>query len=207
MSKINKILIATHNPAKKQEIAKYLKKYLKKKIDLITLDQLKIKAEPEENGKTIRENSIIKARFYAGLSHLPTLADDGGFFIPFLNGAPGVLSSRWLGKKASDQELIDHTLLKMNGVFYEKRYAYLDLSLCFFDPKSETVFLESEKIEGYIANKPCRKQIPGFPYRAIFIEKKFNKYYDDLTDDEHESVNHRLKAIKRLTKNISLLLV
>ena len=82
------------------------------------------------------------------------------------------------------------------------RKAYLEACLCYYDPQSNATIFETEKILGHISEVPVPKIIPGFPYRALLVVDKFNKYYDELTEDEHQQVNHRLKALKRLTKGI-----
>lgn len=200
--KMKKILIATTNKAKLEEIKNGLKPLLKQKIKLLTLTDVGVEEKPEESGKTFCENAKIKAKFYAKKTNLPTLADDGGLLIPFLKNEPGVRSRRWLGYEASDEELINYTLERLKNVPKEKRTAYLQVCLCFFDPKTKKIFFEEEKIEGFIAKKPSGKKTFGYPFRALFIVKKFNKYYNELTKKEHQQINHRLIALNRLTKKI-----
>lgn len=203
---MKKILIATHNKAKFLEIKKGLKKYLKVPIDIIELDDLKISSEPEESGKTFEENAKIKIQFYAQLTKLPIIADDAGLVIPFLNNEPGVKSRRWLGIKSTDDELIDHTLSHLRGEIWANRTAYLEVFLCFFNPKTSDINCVCEKIKGHIALKPSEKRTEGYPYRALFVVDKFNKYFDELTEEEHDEVNHRLKAIKKVVKKIESLI-
>src|SRR3989344_1944210 len=113
---MNKLLLATHNPAKIRELKLGLQELKKSGIKLVTLKSLKIRSKPRETGKTFRENAVIKARYYANLSRLPTVADDGGLRIPFLRNEPGVRSRRWLGFEASDEQLINYTLSQLKGV-------------------------------------------------------------------------------------------
>jgi XTP/dITP diphosphohydrolase len=202
--KMKKILIATTNKAKLKEIKNGLKPLLKQKIKLITLTDVGVEEKPEESGETFCENAKIKAKFYAQKTGLPTLADDGGLLIPFLNNEPGVRSRRWLGYEASDEELINYTLERLKNVPKEKRTAYLQVCLCFFDPKTKKIFFEEEKIEGFIAKKPSGRKTFGYPFRALFIVKKFNKYYDELNKEEHQQINHRLAALKKLIKKIKI---
>lgn len=197
-----KILIATHNPAKLAELKRGLSKLEKKGIGLVSLDNLSISAEPHETGETFQENSLLKAQYYANLSKMPTISDDGGLGIDILNGKPGVKSRRWPGYEASDEELIRYTLLHLRGVTRPNRTANLETYITFYDPKTGIVFSENEKVEGCIAEIPSKKRLEGYPFRALFIVKKFNKYYDELTEKEHEEINHRLKALKRLAIKI-----
>ena len=92
--KILKLLIGSNNQGKIKEI----RDLLPKKIDLYTPKQLSLKS-PLENGKSFKENSMIKARFFSKKSKMICLADDSGLEIDILNGAPGIYSARWGGKK------------------------------------------------------------------------------------------------------------
>jgi len=201
---MKKILIATTNKAKLEEIKNGLKSLLKQKINLLTLTDVGVEEKPEEKGKTFCENAKIKAKFFAKKTNLPTLADDSGLIIPYLNNEPGVKSRRWLGYEATDQELINYTLERLKNTPQEKRKAYLQVCLCFFDPLSQKIFFEEEKIEGFIAEKQIEKVTFGYPFRSLFIVKKFNKYYDELTEKEHQQINHRLIALKKLIKKINI---
>lgn len=196
-----KLLIATHNPAKKNELTKWFHELLPS-TEIVSLDELGITDEPEETGKTFAENSLLKAKYYADKSGLPAIADDGGIEIDALNGAPGVLSSRWLGYKATDQELIDGTLKKLEGVPPQKRTARLTICLTYYDPKTKKALSETESIEGYITEQPDKTFEHGFPYRAIMKITQYNKFYHQLTPQEHDVINHRKKAVKRLIQKL-----
>lgn len=199
---MRRILLGTHNIAKIKELTHGLKPLIDKGIKIVTLNDLNINEEPKETGNTIEENSLLKAKFYARISNLPTIADDGGIFIDALNGEPGIKSNRWLGEKSTDRELIEYTLKKLKGIPFENRTARFTIRLTFYDPLNKKSFSKLGHIEGYIAEKTTSNWSPGFPYRALFIVKKFNKYYDELTEKEHTQVNHRLIAINRLIKNL-----
>jgi XTP/dITP diphosphohydrolase len=200
---MKKLLIATTNLAKLEELKIGLKELKKQGIEVLILNDVKVgENKPEETGKTFRENAFIKAKYYAELTHLPVLSDDGGLIIPHLNNEPGVKSRRWLGYDATDEELIKYTLSRLQHCTGLKRTAYLETCLCFYDPQIKKSIYETEKIKGYIANKTSGKPTNGYPYRALFIINEFNKYYDELTEVEHHEVNHRLIALKRLTKRM-----
>jgi XTP/dITP diphosphohydrolase len=203
---VKKILIATGNPGKFNEIIFGLKPQINKGLKVFSLKDLKIKEKVEETGKTFQENSLLKAKFYSELSNLPTIGDDGGLIIPYLNNGPGVLSRRWPGYEANDNELIDFCLFHLRGVIGANRTAYLVVNLCFFEPETKKIFYQEEKIKGRIAQKTSSKRVKGYPYRALFIVEKYNKYYDELTIKEHQQINHRLKAVTKLTKKIKDLL-
>lgn len=204
---MKKILIASANPGKIVEIKIGLQELKKQKINILTLNDVKVgDKKPVETGTTFQENALIKAKFYAQLTHLSCLSDDGGLIIPYLNNEPGVKSRRWLGYVATDEELIKFALSNLRGCTGSKRTAYLETCLCFYNPQTNKTIYETEKISGHIAEKPSGSLTKGYPYRAIFIVDEYNKYYDELTEKEHQKVNHRLKALKRLTKKINNLI-
>jgi len=154
--------------------------------------------EPIESGSTFEENARIKAQFYAGQTKIPTLADDGGLMIDALNGAPGVISRRWPGYEATDRELIDYALEKMKNIPKDERTAQLKTCVCFCNPTSNYLSCNEQSIDGMMAEKPTTYDTNGYPFRALFIVKKFNTFYDELSQDEHQEINHRLKAIQHL---------
>ena len=204
---MKRLLIATHNKGKLNEIKKGLKAFEERGLAVLSLNELNIAAKPEETGKTFEENSRLKAKFYGDMTKLAAIADDGGLIIPYLNNGPGVKSRRWQGYEATDEELIQYTLLHLKGVRVADRTAYLQTCLCFYNPVEEIFLCEEEKIKGRIAEKPIEHFTPGYPYRALFIVEKFNKYYDELTSLEHKQINHRLIASKRLVKRVKKYLI
>lgn len=112
---MKKLLIATTNPGKLSEIKIYLSSL---KLELLSLADFDIKTKLHENYKTFKQNAINKARFYSKITNLPTIADDGGIEIDYLNRAPGIKSRRWVNgdENISDIEIIDYTLLKLKNV-------------------------------------------------------------------------------------------
>ncbi len=199
-----KLLLATHNQAKLQELKNGCRPLINKGVKIISLSDINVVSEPDETGKTFKENAVLKAKYYGNLTGLSTIADDGGLVIPFLNNEPGVKSRRWLGYDATDQELIDHTLLHLRGVKDDDRTAYLVACLCFYNPTTKKTFFSQEKIKGFIADKPSKSRVVGYPFRSLFVTKEFHKYYDELTEKEHQTINHRLMALKKLIKQIRI---
>lgn len=200
---MKKLLLATHNQAKLNELKIGLKPLEEAGIKLVSLADLDIEEEPEETGATFEENALLKAKFYANLAHLPSLADDGGICIDALNGEPGIKSHMWLGYKANDEELIKYTLERLKNVPQGQRTAYFTTTICFYDPQKKTRIFEEGRLNGYISYQTSSKRIKSYPYRSLFIVSALNnKYYDELTQAEHAKINHRLKAVKRLVQKI-----
>ncbi|PIV08667.1 non-canonical purine NTP pyrophosphatase [Candidatus Roizmanbacteria bacterium CG17_big_fil_post_rev_8_21_14_2_50_39_7] len=195
------LLIATHNPAKKEELKEGFQSFFVQTghaPSLQTLDDLHITADPEETGKTFYENARLKAHYFATESKLPTVADDGGIEIDILNGEPGVHSKRWLGRDASDTELIEFTLQQLKNIPIEKRSAQFTTCLYYHNPHTGFETSITESLRGHIALHPSNLATNGFPYRALFIVDEYSKYYDELTAQEHHDINHRVQAVQKL---------
>ena len=165
---MKKLLIATTNQGKILEYREIFKDFAIQ-IELITLKDLNIEANVEEDGETFRENAIKKAEFYSGLSKLPTLSDDAGLEIDYLNGEPGVHSRRWPGYRATDEELMNLALEKLKGVPKEKRGAQLRAVVGLSFPGEEKIYTFEGILRGHIAEKPFQKTLAGYPFRSIFI--------------------------------------
>jgi len=202
---MKKLLLATHNPAKKQELKEGFSSLLDRAgraLPLLFLDDLHITADPEETGKTFLENAKLKAEYFAKLSGLPTVADDGGIEIDALGGEPGIHSKRWLGRDATDQELIEHTLLRLKDIPLEKRTAHFRIVLYYLNPLTQQSFSTSASLDGRIALQVGPNAKKGFPYRSLFIVDAYKKYYDELTEQEHHTVNHRLQAVQKIIEHL-----
>lgn len=193
---MKKLLIATHNKGKLKEISSFLKDL---SLKIVSLKNINIVDDIEETGKTYIENSQMKAFFYAKISKLPTIADDGGIEISALDGSPGIKSKRWLGKNSTEEDIINHMAKIAKELPDNNRKAFFKTVLSFALPNGKVWSADGE-IEGIIAKKPYLKALKGYPYRSFFYLPKIKKYYheDQLTNDEQKEYNHRYKAIQKL---------
>jgi len=193
---MKKLLIATKNEGKLKEISNFLSDI---SLDLISLNDLEISEDFQESGKSYKENSQSKALFYAKLSGLPSIADDGGIEIDALNGAPGIRSKRWVGKDSTDEKIIDHMKKIASALPENNRRAFFKTVVSFALPNGK-VFSTTGEIKGIISKKPLLKLLKGYPYRSFFYLPKIKKYYHekDLSGDEEKLYNHRYKAIQKL---------
>jgi XTP/dITP diphosphohydrolase len=97
---VNRLLVATTNPGKLREIRRVLDGV---PVMLLSLSDVSAVAEPEETGRTFAENALLKARYYAAASGVPTVAEDSGLVIDALGGRPGVQSARYPGATYADK--------------------------------------------------------------------------------------------------------
>src|SRR5882724_9435877 len=162
---MKKLLIATTNKGKLHELSLFLKDL---PLQLVSLRDVGITDEPEENGKDYTENSQIKALFYSKKSGLPAIADDGGLEIMALGGAPGLRSHRWLGPDTTEEDIVVHMKKLAKTLPDDNRQAFFKtvVTLAFPDGKVKSF---PGVVEGIIAKEPSSKYEPGYPYRTFFF--------------------------------------
>ena len=107
--KINKLLIGTNNKGKLREI----KNLLPKKIKIYSTSSFKLKS-PVENGKTFKQNSLIKSKYFSKKTGLICMADDSGLEIDFLDKNPGIYSARWGGRHGDFNKAIKKVYRELN---------------------------------------------------------------------------------------------
>jgi XTP/dITP diphosphohydrolase len=194
---MSRLLIATSNPAKLRELSRFLSGI---PAQIISLTDAGITARADETGSSIEENAVLKARFYHGISGIPTIADDGGFEIDSLGGEPGVRSHRWPhgDRDATDDELITYTMKRMEHISEGRRGAQLRVVVAF---AAGSVLQTAEAtVRGVIPDRPSDMREPGFPYRSLLYLPELGKFYqhDALTPEENERLNHRRYAVEKL---------
>lgn len=189
-----KILFASGNPHKRDELGKILKGH-----ELILPKELGLNMEVEETGTTYIENALIKAQhLYNQGTGLPVLADDSGISVEALNGAPGVYSARYGDKEAGrvlSSEEKNTLLLKNIKGETNRNAAFICCMALIID--SNRVITVQEAFEGVIAEEPYGNG--GFGYDPIFFLPIFGKTAAELSDDEKNRVSHRGRAGEKIS--------
>ncbi|MBI2032311.1 MAG: non-canonical purine NTP pyrophosphatase [Candidatus Levybacteria bacterium] len=163
---------------------------------------LNISEDVVEDGETYLENATKKAKFFAELSGLPTIADDGGIEIDYLDGSPGIKSRRYFGKdgkESTDEEIIAEMDKIAKEILDEKRGARFIAVIVLAFPDGNT-FDVMGLIEGEISSEPRKVAVKGYPYRSFFYLPKLKKFYreNELSEEESKLYNHRYKAVQKL---------
>ncbi len=192
---MKKILIATKNHGKILEYQELMKEL---PFEVVTLKDLGISGEPEEDKPTFEENAAKKADFYSNFVDFPVLAEDSGLEIDYLNGEPGVLSRRWPGYKATDEELIETALNKLRGVPREKRGAQFKVVIALKFPDNKNILFGEGIMRGFLTEKPIEKIIPGYPFRSLFYNPDVGKIIGEMTIEEEAKIAHRKQALLNL---------
>jgi XTP/dITP diphosphohydrolase len=196
---MKKILIATKNPGKLLEYYELMKEF---PFEIVSLKDLRIIDEPEEDQLTFEGNAAKKANFYSDFIDFPVLAEDSGLEIDYLNGEPGVLSRRWPGYKATDKELIEMVLEKLKGVPINKRGAQFRVAMALKFPHDEKIFFGEGIMRGFLTEKPIKKIIPGYPFRSLFYNPDIGKIIGEMTMEEEAKIGHRKQAILKLLPHL-----
>lgn len=188
-----KLLLATKNLDKIREIEKIL---VLPDIKFVLLSSFPYEVDIKEDGETILQNAIKKAKEYAKSYSLLTLSEDSGLEIDELQGAPGVYSARFGGDISYEEK--NGLILKMlEGVPFEKRTARFKTVAAIADCDR---FLETAEgiVEGFISFE--LKGSNGFGYDPIFFYPPFNKTFGEVSLEEKDSVSHRALAIRGIKK-------
>ena len=194
--KINKLLIGTNNKGKLREI----KSLLPKNIKIHSTYEFNLKS-PIENGKTFKENSLIKSKYFSKKTGLFCLADDSGLEIDLLDKNPGIYSARWGGKQGDFNKAIKRVYRELdkkdkNWKLKKIRSRFIcALSISYLNKK---IICVQSKIEGYISNEP--KGQNGFGYDPIFIPKGKKKTFGEIKPARKYKIDHRYYAFKKLRK-------
>ncbi len=184
------LVIATRNKGKTAEIRELLDGY---PIRIRNLDDFGPIPEIVEDGQTFEENAYKKASFAARILGYPALADDSGLCVEALNGAPGVLSARYLGEHATDKERYTKLLEEMKGK--SERRAAFECVVSVAVPTGQALTYPA-RCEGVIAETPSGDG--GFGYDPIFFYPPLNKTFSEMNSDEKNSVSHRGKAFAEI---------
>jgi XTP/dITP diphosphohydrolase len=188
------IIIATKNLSKVKEIKDILDnsniKILTKK-DFLQLPKI------DEDGKTFQENALKKAGKISEYTGKVCLADDSGLEIDYLEGKPGIYSSRWGN---NDEERINKVLNLLENVPENKRNAKFVCVLVLAFPDGRK-YIVKEECPGKISFIPRGEY--GFGYDPIFLIPEYNQTFAELGDKIKNQISHRGKALRRMIKIIN----
>lgn len=189
-----KIVLASRNKKKIKELEALLSEYIEG-IEILSLDDVGIYGEIEENGESFAENALIKASAAAKSGYIG-IGDDSGLQVDALGGAPGIYSARYAGDHGNDAA--NNTLLLKNLEGVENRNARFVCALaCVFpdgtDPISVFGTAEGEIISEYRGEG-------GFGYDPLFYFPPLDKTFAELTAEEKNKISHRSNAIRLLAE-------
>ena len=195
---VHTIVLATRNAGKVKEFQQLLEDF---PVQIKNLNDFGPIPEVEEDGTTFDENAYKKASFAAKVLGLPTIADDSGLVVEALGGAPGVMSARYAGENATDQENIEKLLGEMEGK--TDRGAAFECVISIAVPSGPALTYEG-RCEGKTSTEP--KGVSGFGYDPVFYFPEYGKTFAELTSEEKNKVSHRGKALAQVAAEFDKIL-
>ncbi|MEA5061214.1 MAG: RdgB/HAM1 family non-canonical purine NTP pyrophosphatase [Erysipelotrichaceae bacterium] len=185
------IVFATSNKHKVLEVKEILKPY---GIDVLGLFDIGVKSiDVEENGKTFKENALIKARAVSHYNVYPIIADDSGLEVDFLNKEPGIKTARFAKEKGGHIEAMQDIMKRINGHDRKARFV-CDIALIY--KGKERVF--EGVCDGKIANMISGSN--GFGYDPFFIPDGYDKTFSELGEETKNKISHRGRALRKLAE-------
>ena len=189
------LVLATHNPDKQTEMNAVLSDL---GLDVIGLDQYPEIDDIPENGTTLLENALIKARVAHLETGFPALADDTGLEVDALHGAPGVYSARFAGEDATYQDNVKKLLSVMAGISRQNRTARFRTVVALID--SDTELWTEGIIEGLITRD--QRGAGGFGYDPIFEAADTGKTFSEMSAAQKNEISHRAQALQKMCKKL-----
>lgn len=189
---MKKIIFATSNEGKMDEIRAIMDDI---DAELLSLKDIGLNPDIDENGKTFEENAIIKAQAVCKISGQVVLADDSGLEVDYLNKAPGIYSARFLGEDTPYSIKNSYILDKIKDAKGEERSArFVCVIACAF-PDGRVV-TRTGTVEGYISDKICGEN--GFGYDPIFYVPEYQCTTAQMPAELKNKISHRGKALEAM---------
>lgn len=189
-----KFVLASHNPKKLAELQSILGQL---GVEIVLPDALGLHLEPDENGETFEENSLIKAKAMMEASGLPAIADDSGLCVDKLGGGPGVHTARYGGPGLTDLQRCQLILQGMQGQFPRTCHFVCVVTCCF--PNGDVLSARGE-CQGTVAFVPMGSD--GFGYDPIFFVPKKKKTFAQLSAEEKNAISHRGNALRGFAEQL-----
>lgn len=196
------LLVATRNPGKAKEIREL---FAGLPIQIVFPEEVELKRLPEEEdleqADSYLGNAVSKARYFAGRSGLPTVADDSGIEVDALNGAPGVHSARFAimaGTVAAAQHPDDANnallLERLRGVAEEARTARYRCVVAHVETPAAPPEVVEATCEGRVLTAPVGSG--GFGYDPLFFSTELGRGFGEVPPAMKHRVSHRGRAFR-----------
>lgn len=186
---MKRLVIATHNRHKTTEFQSLLAPL---GVEILSLDGFPGIGHIAEDAGTLEGNALLKARAVSQATGLPSIADDTGLEVHYLNEAPGVYSSRYAGVGVSYEENVKKLLKDLRGVPPRRRGARFRAVLAFLAPGTNPRFAEGI-CQGVIVEDP--RGAGGFGYDPVFLPKGQQKTFAEMDAEMKNGLSHRGRAI------------
>jgi XTP/dITP diphosphohydrolase len=187
-----KLVVASHNAGKLAEIAALLAPL---GIEAVGAPALGL-PEPDETGATFAENATIKALAAARAAKLPALADDSGFSVAALNGAPGVHTADWARLPDGTRDYgVAMALTRARIGEPEDEVAWFTCCLALAWPDGQVETFEG-RVDGTWVWPP--RGLRGFGYDPMFVPEGHVETFGEMDPETKHAISHRARAFAKL---------
>ena len=198
-----KVLVASRNPKKLEEMTRILREHLGT-VEVVGLDDVQEYDEPVEDQPTFEGNALLKARAGVAATGLPTIADDSGLCVDALNGMPGVLSARWSGQPKDDDRNNRLLLDQLHDVPDEGRTAHFTCAVALVLPDGRELVVEG-RMDGRVVRET--RGTGGFGYDVLFeADDRPGVTTAELARDDKDAISHRGRALREIAPLVAGLL-
>jgi XTP/dITP diphosphohydrolase len=192
------LVLASRNRKKSLEIGDLLAPL---NITVLSIADFPEAPEVEETGVTFTENAALKAQQTASAVGRWTLADDSGLAVDILNGAPGVMSARYAGSEATDQDNNEKLLAELRDTPDDQRGAQFICCLTVADPAGDIRLQVQGRCRGRLLREP--RGTSGFGYDPLFWIPEYRKTFAELSLTTKSVLSHRARAFCRLAPQLA----
>lgn len=183
---MKKLFYATKNKYKIQNMKDRLKDF---EIELITPYDINIEIEVEENGNTVVENAILKAKAYFEIVKIPTIAADSSLFVEKFKEQPGLFIRRVNGTYLKDEELEKYYIEKLIEVGGESEAFYVTgLAIVKNNNSIETVEIKEDKF--ILKSDMYKGSRNNDELGRIEFDSNINKYFSEMTEEDKKMRNY-----------------
>ena len=206
------IIFATGNKGKIREIKEIVAAGRNaENIEVLSMREADVVADPEENGADFEDNALIKAQaVYDLLLSRPVpenttrivMSDDSGLVIDALDGAPGVHSARYMGYDTDYRLRMEHILDLMKDVPDEKRTARFVAAVAAILPDGQSRVVRGA-MAGRIGHSIAGEN--GFGYDPFFYLPQYGKTSAEISPEEKNSISHRGQALRKMLGELGLI--
>ena len=195
------IVLASRNRKKLREMAEPFRAY---RLELVSAADLPDVPEVEEGADSFAANAALKAVSVARATGHWALGDDSGLKVDALDGAPGVISSRFAGPLATDRDNNRKLLEQLAGVPDDRRTARFVCHLAVADPSGQIRLETDGECRGRILG--ADRGVSGFGYDPLFFIPEYHRTFGELAPAVKSVLSHRARAFQRLLPRLVKLL-
>ncbi len=189
---MKELVIASRNKGKVKEIKELLANLPFKVTSLLDYPHI---PQIIEDGKTYRANALKKACSVARTTRKMAMSDDSGIEVKALGNAPGIYSSRFAGKGASEKARNKKLFAMLKGVPLHKRQARYRCVVALVNAKGQELGVVQGTCSGYVTTRNIGKN--GFGFDPLFLLKRYNKTFGQLSPALKAKISHRARALKK----------